>query len=79
VATYEAIIASGAPAPWSLRGCDPGGFFFLGPTKVSGFSRYAAIDDRGDCVKEEIQNLLQQVGSLVCWSDRLPWMERVAR
>ena len=27
----------------------------------------------------EIQNLLQQVGSLVYWSDRVPWMERVAR
>jgi len=29
--------------------------------------------------KDEIQNLLQQVGSLVYWSDRASWMERVAR
>ena len=36
------------------------------------------IHDRGDHVKDEIQNLLQQVGSLVYWSDRVPWMERVA-
>ena len=47
--------------------------------KVNGFSRCAVIDDRGDHVKDEIQNLLQQVGSLVYWSDRVPWMERVAR
>ena len=47
--------------------------------KVNGFSRYAVIDDRGDHVKDEIQNLLQQIGSLVYWSDRVPWMERVAR
>jgi len=46
---------------------------------VNGFSRYAVIDDRGDHVKDEIKNLLQQVGSLVHWSDRAPWMERVAR
>jgi len=30
VATYESVIASGAPAPWSPRGCDPGGSLFLG-------------------------------------------------
>lgn len=47
--------------------------------EVNGFSRYAVIDDRGDNVKDEIQNLLQQVGSLVYWSDRVPWMEWVAR
>ena len=47
--------------------------------KVNGFARYVVIDDRGDHVKDEIQNLLQQVGNLVYWSDRVPWMERVGR
>lgn len=47
--------------------------------KVNGFSRYAVIDDCGDLVDDEIQNLPQQVGSLVCWSDREPSMERAAR
>ncbi len=45
---------------------------------VNGISRHAVIDDRGDHVKDEIQSLLQQVGSPVYWSDRAPWMEGVA-
>ena len=49
MATCESIIASGAPAPWSPRGCDPGGFFFLGANVnvvrflVDGFNLYHSM------------------------------------
>ena len=67
----------GAEAPWTRATAVYA--LFGDVMKVNGFSRYAVIDDRGDHVKDEIQNLLQQVGSLVYWSDRTPWMERVAQ
>ena len=37
-----------------------------------------AVKSIDDHVKDEIQSLLQQVGSPVYWSDRAPWMEGVA-
>jgi len=67
----------GAEAPWTRATAVYA--LFGDVRKVNGVSRYAVIDDRGDHVKDEIQNLLHQVGSLVYWSDRVPWMERVAR
>jgi hypothetical protein len=46
--------------------------------KVNGYARVAVIDDRGDHVNDDVQNLLQQVGSLVYWTDRAPWIGRVS-
>ena len=45
---------------------------------TNGYGRVALIDDRGEAVKEDAQNLLQQVSSLVYWTSREPWLERVA-
>ena len=76
-AAHALVEPIGAEAPWTRATAVYA--LFGDVMKVNGFSRYAVIDDRGDHVKDEIQNLLQQVGSLVYWSDRDPWMERVAR
>ena len=76
-AAHALVEPIGAEAPWTRATAVYA--LFGDVMKVNGFSRYAVIDDRGDLVKDEIQNLLQQVGSLVYWSDRVPWMERVAR
>jgi hypothetical protein len=58
----------GAEPPWTRA---TAAYALFGDVmKVNGFSRYPVVDDRGDHVKDEIQNLLQQVGSLVYWSDR---------
>ena len=75
-AAHALVEPIGVEAPWTRATAVYA--MFGDVLKVSGFSRYAVIDDRGDHVKDEIQNLLQQVGSLVYWSDRVPWMERVA-
>ena len=77
VPTAHALVEPiGAEAPWTRATAV---YALLGDVmKVNGFSRYAVIDGRGDHVKDEIQNLLQQVGSRFYWSDRAPWMERVA-
>ena len=45
---------------------------------ANGYGRVALIDDRGEAAKEDAQNLLQQVSSLVYWTSREPWLERVA-
>lgn len=45
---------------------------------ANGYGRISLIDDRGDAVREDTQNLLQQVSSLVFWENRAPWMERIA-
>jgi len=75
--TQALVEPIGAEAPWTRA---TSVYALFGDVmKVNGFSRFAVIDDRGEHVKDEIQNLLQQVGSLVYWSDRGPWMERVAQ
>jgi len=76
-AVHALVEPIGAEAPWKRATVVYASFGDV--MKANGFSRSAVIDDRGDHVKDEIRNLLQQVGSPVYWSDRALWMERMAR
>lgn len=51
----------------------------MGICRFSRRSVAGAAAPNSAAAKDEIQNLLQQVGSLVYWSDRVLWMEPVAR
>ena len=75
-AAHALVEPIGADAPWTRATAVYA--LFGDVINVNGISRHAVIDDRGDHVKDEIQSLLQQVGSPVYWSDRAPWMEGVA-
>jgi len=45
---------------------------------TNGYGRIALIDDRGDAVKDDAQNLLQQVSRLVYWKHRTRWLDQVS-
>ena len=63
MAPYESFIASGAPAPWSPRGCDPGGFFFLGAShSMREVRRETGVECRWLDVRSLCESALHTIG-----------------
>ena len=77
VPSHEALVEPIEPRA-GFNGASPAYVKFGDIASVNGYARYSIIDDREDPPSEEIVRLLFQVSQVVRWSDREPWLSRVA-